>query len=69
MLPPEFNARLIFPLVVCGPVRIVHARVAHPQAAVALLNARASPRVFIPTDFGLPDLVPPRGARGAELDR
>jgi hypothetical protein len=57
VLPPEFNARLIFPFFVCGPVRIFHARVADPEAAEATLNAQAGvPRAFTPGDFGLPDL-------------
>jgi hypothetical protein len=51
VLPPEWNARAVFPIFVQEPVRVLHARFPDMGAVAAQMNAEKSPRVFHPDSF------------------
>jgi len=60
MLPPEFNARVLMPQAVSGPIRIVHCRLKRPnlyEKDLSKLNASVSPRNINPNPRRIPEIV------------
>jgi hypothetical protein len=60
MLPPEFNARVLMPQAVSGPIRIAHCRLKDPdgyQANLAKLNKSISPRNINPNPRRIPEIA------------
>lgn len=53
VLPPEYNARIIYPVFLSGYVRIIHARVSTPGRIAKIINENSGPRVFLPEQLGL----------------
>ena len=60
MLPPEFNARVLMPQAVSGPIRIAHCRLKRPdryEADLGKLNQSINPRNINPNFKRIPELV------------
>jgi hypothetical protein len=60
LLPPEFNARVLMPQAVSGPIRIVHCRLKRPnlyETDLSKLNASVSPRNINPNPRRIPEIV------------
>ena len=60
MLPPEFNARVLMPQAVSGPIRIAHCRLKRPdryEADLGKLNQSINPRNINPNLKRIPELV------------
>jgi hypothetical protein len=51
VLPPEYNARLCFPVFLACEAKILHARLREPRSAARLVNASLEPRTFQPEEF------------------
>jgi hypothetical protein len=60
MLPPEFNARVLMPQMVSGPIRICHCRLKRPdryQEELGKLNESINPRNINPNPKRIPEIV------------
>jgi hypothetical protein len=60
LLPPEFNARVVMPQAVSGPIRIAHCRLRRPdryEADLGRLNQSISPRNINPNPRRIPEIV------------
>lgn len=60
MMPPEFNARVLMPEGVSGPIRIAHCRLKNPEryeATLGKLNESVSPRNINPNPRRIPEIV------------
>jgi hypothetical protein len=60
MLPPEFNARVLMPQTVSGPIRIAHCRLKRPdryEADLGKLNKSIDPRNINPNPRRIPEIV------------
>jgi hypothetical protein len=52
VLPPEYNARLCFPVFLSGEAKILHSRVGDLRKVARMANASLEPRIFQPEEFG-----------------
>jgi hypothetical protein len=52
VLPPEYNARLCFPVFLSGEAKILHSRFCDLRRAARIANASLKPRIFQPEEFG-----------------
>jgi hypothetical protein len=60
VLPPEYNARILFPQQVSGEVKIVHSRIRYPRhyySQLAFINMPSVPRVFNPNPRRVPEYL------------
>lgn len=60
MLPPEFNARVLMPQAVSGPIRIAHCRLKRPdryESDLSKLNESIYPRNINPNPRRIPEIV------------
>lgn len=55
MLPPEYNCRFVFPVGVCGTVKILHGRSRNFPALAQEINSELGPRLFHPKWGLIPD--------------
>lgn len=51
VLPPEYNARMCFPVFLSGEAKILHFRSAAMAGAAEQVNVNRAPRTFVPNDL------------------
>ena len=57
VLPPEYNARMIYPIMVARKVKIIHARCANLDRLGKIINRESKPRIFTWSISHLPKII------------